>query len=242
MIKVIKLNDNDKNYMFDPKTNKVIEKYAPNSRFILKVQLDDGSELEVDSEQVHQNCGGQIYFIYADDKYIVDDGYRNTLIRCGYIIADNYDKLYIHDRDIGLSVRSKLLEDINLAVLDIDFITKYKPIIKVNINRVIVKFTKSGYNFTVIFDTVNGLVSKNLHRKGSGRPFYPFRRDVDKYGSLYMSIFCEKKHKFANKDKEFIIAEDFISYFISIINRIGRFMYHYGPVYIHRRVIYVDGL
>ena len=120
MIKIIKI-DNKENYFINKITEDKIEKYdSDNENLVLVTRLEDGSRLNVESTQIHQQYGGSIYFDYLDDRYLIDDNYQDILIRAGYIVLNKYDKEQENDKEIGLEIRNNLIQRIKNATYKVD--------------------------------------------------------------------------------------------------------------------------
>ena len=88
MVKTVRLNKKE-NYLID-KNGNILEKYDPNIPSDLIIKLDD-SMLKVDSSNIKVEYGGQIVVQYNGDKFIIDDGYQNVLVKAGYIVYKDYD-------------------------------------------------------------------------------------------------------------------------------------------------------
>lgn len=237
MIKIIKLNRGT-NYLIDKNTNEIIEKYDPeNTDIVLVVRLEDGSVLNVDSSQIHQQVGGSIYFDYFEDRYLIDDDYQDLLIRSGYIVIDDYDKKFEMDREKGIELRKNIIEKIkgkcNNDPIDYDV-----PLdINHGINETKIEFEKGGFRYTVYINTINNIVTKNQTRKMNQLPFYPFDKNMDKYGTLYLSMFCQKLEPVDSPNSRFEIAEDFISKLIKSLSEIDN-QVHYVPLMIKKRIVH----
>ena len=98
MNKIIKI-DGINNFFLDI-DNKCILKYDKKIVESLSLKLEDGSLLTVDKDRIKFE-NGQVVFEFNNDKYIVDDGYQDLLIRAGYIVMDDYDVENIEDKDFG---------------------------------------------------------------------------------------------------------------------------------------------
>ena len=96
---------------------RLIKKYDPsNENLILVLKLEDGSILNVEASQIHEQYSGSIYFDYTDingtDRYFIDDDYQDWMIRCGYIVLDDYDIKKITDKNEGIKIRNELTSKI----------------------------------------------------------------------------------------------------------------------------------
>ena len=245
MIKIIKM-DNKQNYFIDKNTHEKIEKYDPDIESLaLVTRLEDGSRLNVESSQIHQQYGGSIYFDYLEDRYLIDDNYQDILIRAGYVVLNDYDRKQENNKSIGLEIRNLLMQKIKNATYKIDTSDYDEYVTKLpNINEVKIVFEKEGYKFTIFFNTVNNIVNKNQQRKLNQLPFYPFSKDMDKYGTVYISIFCQKMEVGEFGNVKYEIAEKFISDFIRILSKEddSNDQFHYVPLMVKKRIINSEGL
>ena len=109
MVKTVRLNKKE-NYLID-KNGNILEKYDPNIPSDLIIKLDD-SMLKVDSSNIKVEYGGQIVVQYNGDKFIIDDGYQNVLVKAGYIVYKDYDVNNMFDHYEGKRLRMNILDDI----------------------------------------------------------------------------------------------------------------------------------
>lgn len=219
MIKVIK-TDNKNNFFYDKKTEEKLNKYDPdNTDIILRTELEDGSILEVDHSAISINNGSQLYFEYNNDKYIIDDGYQDLLVRAGYIILNDYNTRFIDEKDNGLVIRDKLrsfVTEIIEKMWDDKECLNYE--VSKNMQELVITFSRGSYDFTVNIDTVNNIVTKNQIRKENNLPFYPFLKNMDKYGTLYLSIFAKKNDDSDEITEKYESAERFILNLCNLLN------------------------
>ena len=115
MIKSIKTCVNGESFLFDKLTNTRIRKYDPyNENICLLAKMENCSILQVENKEIKFNYGGLISFDYKDDKYIIDDGYQDLLIRTGYLIMDNYDIEHVISKPLGIEMRSEFLDNVKV--------------------------------------------------------------------------------------------------------------------------------
>lgn len=252
MNKIIRLNKD--NYMIDKITNEIIKKYDPsNENLILVLKLEDGSTLNVEASQIHELYSGSIYFDYTDingtDRYFIDDDYQDWMIRCGYIVLDDYDIKKITDKNEGIKIRNELTSKIKeiSSLYDfwrIEFNSDSFDVSYPGMSQTKIQFQKEGYEFSVYFNTINNIVSKNQQRRMNGLPFFPFNKNMDKYGTIYISIFCRKISDIDFNFRRYNIADDFIRKFIkkltdeysySIIED-DNHQFHYVPLIIKKKI------
>lgn len=234
--KLIKL-DQKNNFLFNSKTDEFVDKYDhENPDLKLVIKLDDDSILTVNAEKIKIGYGNQIVVDYNDTRFIIDDGYQDILIKAGYIVYMNYDTENILDREVGIEVRddihSRVVDSITNVLLN-DLNVSYDTDNNSNDSTLI--FIKDNYQYTVVVDTINSIVSKNQERRDNSLPFYPFTKDMDKYGAMYISIFAKKIAKIENDvaNTKYKTADELIK---NIILKVGP-EYHYVNQRITKRLI-----
>lgn len=237
MIKIVRTGeDRSKDYMFDKTDYSLIKKYdKDNENLVLSVKMEDGSRISVKNDLIFRQYGGSLYFDYLGDRYLIDDGYQNVLIKCGYIVLDDYNTRYCKDKDEGGKMRDRLYTSIMKAIRTVlekylyvtGEIPEFETITVEGDNKF--AFKKGKYQFTIAINTVNGIVSKNQERKMNNLPFYPFDKTMDKYGTIYIAIFCKKLGD--SKVLKYKVAENFISDVIKELNDSNpKHEYHYASV------------
>lgn len=243
MAQIIKINNTNK--MINSVTNEVIKKYDPNNKdLVLIIEMPDGSELKVNNSQIRIQYGGQITFDYLDEKYIVDDGYRDVLCKAGYIIMDYYNTMHCNDCNDGLAIRNELMQHI-LDTLKVVLDSQKATIVDSNLNHIKLIFSNDAYNFTIGFDTINSIVTKNQERSKNNLPFYPFDKNMDKFGTAYFSFFAEKKEGADPQgNRKFEIAEAFFNKFILFLNEFDNTTHTYriNSLPIKKRVVNWEGI
>ena len=237
MTKTIKL-DNEKNYLMDRNTGDLISKFDKSNKDLqLVIQLDD-SRLVVDNDSIAVEYGDQIVVRYNDDLFIIDDGYQPTLIKAGYIVYKNYDQENILNREEGSAKLNEIMALTNDKVIytmdevenewnsvDDDKYHEYS-------------FAHDGFEYHIKLNTVTSIVTKNQLRKDNSLPFYPFDKCMDKYGTIYISIFAQKVSDTTDMAKKYDVANDFIK---TLLINMGS-DYHFIPQIIKRRIIMAKGL
>lgn len=242
MTKIIKV-DGKKHYFVDDISASIIEKkrkFDPSLSFV--TELDDGSVLNVKSDRIIHQYGGQVYFHYCGDKYIIDDGFQDVLIRAGYFVLGEFDHVQIHDREEGVELRKQIFSDVKNICYSNDMYAKYHDVDVYSLSSldIVIKFEREGFRFTINITSVNNIVNKNQTRKMNGLPFYPFDKKIDRYGSMFVSIFSERVNMDSNDSKRgYDIADEFNNWFCTKLNNYSeRSDYHYIPLFIKRRVIH----
>ena len=237
MVKTIKLDKN--NYFYDTLRDRVVKKYDPNNEDLqLVLQLENGSKLIVDNSMIKQEYGGQIIVQHNDDKYIINDGFMCELIKAGYIVYKNYDVDRIRTKTIGIETREKLIKAVRKVICNLGEDDKYSNY-SMSGNETKLSFETRDFSYIFVIDTVNNLVNKNQQRKANSLAFYPFNKDMDKYGTLYLCVFAQKKtdHGHPVQDK-YKVSDQFIEH---IINELG-IDYHFIGQNTKSRLIYCKGI
>ena len=227
-----------------------INKYEPWDTNLSLHFEDDNYKMEISHEDLHVDNSGNIYFETDDSKYIIDDGYRNILVRCGYLVKDHFDKVFVQNNDEGLEVSNYISKDIesyinNIIVkmecgewLDdnISTIVDYGDI-NVNIlsNTTGITFVRNEYLYMIKFCCVENLVDINQARKVNIQPFYPFDKNMDKFGTVFVCIYAQRLSDIALEKTKYDDADDILTDMVSFFNK--RTSYHYKPMYIKKRII-----
>ena len=95
---------------------------------------------------------------------------------------------------------------------------------------------KSGDDIDIRINTVEEVVEMNHKRKDNDLPFYPFNKDMDKYGTVYVSVFYKKKSPTGSYPKE--IVDTLIK---NVMVKFGA-DYHYTSVRVRSSVIKWSGI
>ena len=257
MVKTVRLGDS-LNYFFDTKKNEVVSRYEPdNKNLVLVVKMDDGSVLNIEQREIHQEYGGVLYFDYLSDRYMIDDGYQDALVRCGYLVYGNYDERSFPDsaKDEGLEMRTAVMREVGKAIYE--FATFYPYDAKIILDSpteyiMEIHNPVDKYKLTVRLSTVNSIVAKNQQRKINQLPYYPFNKKMDKYATVYLSIFGQRTAEDTESSEQ--IAQDMLNIYkgaentitrlVDIINSkvIGSNPFHYVSNVIKKRIINWKGL
>jgi len=225
---------------FTNSNGEVIKKYDPSEKdlqfhYCNKILREKDT---IPAENIHMQFGGAISFIKNNEKFIIDDGYRDVLCACGYLVKDDYDTKRVTDKDLGILIRSNIHADI-MSSFDT------KSIIYSSSSRITLKGESNCYMYTINFSTTSDIVHRNEQRKENNLPVYPFDKNMDKYGTWYVSIFGEKKLDAIDTKN---IKESDIKTIIKMIidnlyaNSQSHGCYTYRPLVIKRRIINWEGL
>ena len=68
--------------------------------------------------------------------------------------------------------------------------------------------------------------------------FYPFDKSMDKYGTIYVSVFAQKNFKVVNDPDKYTLPESAIK---DLVFRLGK-DYHFTSLPVKNRIIYWPGL
>lgn len=231
MIKTVR-TDGRFNYFYNKSTGEIIDRYDPSNNRIELLLTFENSELRVSNDNIIQDFTGQVMVQYNNDRYIIDDGYQNHLIKAGYIIYKNYDKEKCSISE-GPSVRSDIIENIRKTLENM-----YSPMLGYFISGTETEFKilDNSYKYNIRITSVDQLVNKNHQRRDNNLTYYPFDKNMDKFGTLYLTIFAQKIDD-KNSDK-FRVPDDFLMNFIKELG----VDYHYTSLPIKGRVLYSESV
>ena len=94
------------------------------------------------------------------------------------------------------------------------------------------------YTATVNADIISGIVIKNKRRKDNSLPFYAFDKQVDKYGSVYISIFIKRNVKDVDEVPPIVKANEINK---EILDYMG-IDYHFNSQIVKKSVLYYKDL
>lgn len=247
MNKVIKI-DMKNNYFINKDTGQMEDMYKQSDNLMLVAKLEDGSVLQLENKNISRMYGGQLGFKLDNDEngYIVEDGHQNLMIRSGYIVLNNYDKEMIEDKDKGYRLRTLLMEYIKDRIINVkESFGITEPVIYNDNLTLMLTFEMSGYRYIVSVQTINSIVNKNIQRKLNRLPYYPFIKGFDKYGTMYLTIFCQKLEGEPDPQvNKYNITETFI---IRLIDKLNKFAnpgesYRFERIINKKRIIYYEGI
>lgn len=169
-------------YFYSNDTNEKSDKFieSPNLKLyyngdIIDVNLDSRTNVIVG-----KNNNGT--------TYVVDDGYRNVLLRAGYIVYKNYDEIQVVDKNDGPKIKDELIDTLYQAINN--SYPNYIDSIDDLFNGY--EIEKEGYKFSIFLYHNVDIVKKNQERKINGLQFYPFDKRMDNYGTLYIMIYAQR--------------------------------------------------
>ena len=94
------------------------------------------------------------------------------------------------------------------------------------------------FKYMIKFNTVNFIVNKNHIRKDNDLPFYPFTKSMDRYGTIYVSVFAQKNFKVVNDPDKYSLPDAAIK---ELVFKLGK-DYHFTSLPIKNRIIFWAGL
>ena len=160
--------DGSKSEIYDPEVN---------SCFMLK----NGRlpKIKIMMDEISIQPGGQITFKYNNDKYIVDDGYRNRMIMAGYLkLNTDLDPIDNTDLKVALMEAFSTLRFSNMVVSS-NIIT-------------IDNHISSGYDIHLEIEPINKMVDRNIMRSELNLPMFPTARGYNKHTALYFRVYAKK--------------------------------------------------
>lgn len=189
MVKTIKV-DGSSNYFIDNRSESIMlnREFDPKKEYM---------DLVIDQQRIsHKDIvvefGGQIVVQQGRDKLIIDDGFRDVLVKAGYIVYKNYDEIMLEDGNTGAQIRDQVIEDCREAIKKL--FKNDKSYNSITHGRDTVALIREGaFRYSIYVDTINTIVNKNRNRKDNNLSFYPFSKGMDKYGTLYVAIFAKRK-------------------------------------------------
>lgn len=69
-----------------------VDRYDPEDEDINFYYENEDSNYKIDNSDISIDNSGNIFFTLGDEKFIIDDGFRKTLVRAGYFYIDGYNK------------------------------------------------------------------------------------------------------------------------------------------------------
>ena len=108
MIKTIRI-DGSANYFIDNRSESIMlnREFDPKKEY-MDLVID---QQRISHEDIVVEFGGQIVVQQGKDKLIIDDGFRDVLVKAGYIVYKNYDEIMLEDANTGAQIRDQVIED-----------------------------------------------------------------------------------------------------------------------------------
>ena len=186
---ILKTSNLDYSYFYDEITGEKYNRFVSSPKLYFYYGLNGQDKVLLD---VYLDTKSNI--ITGKDEYgtnhMIDDGYRNCMIRAGYIVYRNYDEIKISDRNEG-----KRIHDLLRSIIYKALTNNYPEIIRnVDSTNLSDKYLLSDDNYKYTISIYNNIdiVKKNEERKINGLQFYAFDKRMDNYGTQYITIHCQK--------------------------------------------------
>lgn len=240
--KVIHL-DNKNNFFRNKESKDSIKGVLINDSSELVIK-EKRRELIVDANKVLTNVCGQPYFDYNGTRYIIDDGNQNYLIRAGYFVINNFDKIrYSGGTSKGIRFKNNVIKELYDNILDYSNEFEFYNI-KYDQHYVSMMYKTDRFIYTISVDDIESLVRKNNIRKDKELPFYPFKKEMDNYMTFYISIFCQELQSSKIIDK-YDIADNIVNYLKELMMSLiykpqGIEELKFTPVIIKRRILFFN--
>ena len=209
-----------------------LEKYDPDNPDLYFIYEEDNKQITVKSNKIHLDASGMITFSNGDIKYIIDDGYRDMLVKVGYIVADNYDEEYLDDIILAEELQdhirrqySRALEyverfyDDGQRILDDQGVPKSKTdVYRISRTDHAFSITLRGWKENIVACPISKVIEVNVDRKNNNQPYYPYDKDINKYGALFLAVYAEKQKEGADCYTRHKIPEGIIKNILKSMN------------------------
>jgi hypothetical protein len=211
----------------------VINKYDEFNDNLSLVFEDDNKQMIIPAEDISLDQSGNIFFEIDDTKYIIDDGYRNILVKAGYIIAEGYDKEKFTNEITGsedlisriridfsnaLEKVEALYEDGQMVMDEDGNLRTKKDLYEISRTDHSFSITTRGWKENLVGCTISKMISINMDRKMNEQSYYPYDKDIDKYSALFIAVYGEKQKEDAESAARFKIPEGIIHKILKIMN------------------------
>ena len=215
------MHTSDEVYFVDRKGER-LSMYKNKCRVFFKGQIYD---------DVVMTYGGQILLTVGNEKYILNDGFRDELIKAGYVVLNDYDRRkFDGSPKDGDALNKRILVQMQ------DCLAMYNQ--PDNDNPLESWIESPYYHYTIKVDSVEDIVKYNHIRKDNDLTYYPFDRSMDKYGTVYMSVFAVKRVSGEADENKYGYADKLIN---DILKDLGP-EYHFISCPIKGTVIHWDNI
>lgn len=243
MVKLIKLDPSSESYIYSKSKNtKVLMLDYNNNDLVLHIN-DNGVIIECEMDKVYKQYSGMYYIANGNDKILIDDGYYDTLCRAGYIVLGDYDKITLTKED-GPEVMKKIQDDISEGIIRMVDNGLPEGIYLNESTDTSIIVESEYYTYSLYADPILTIVTENQKRKLNDLPFYPYTKEIDKYGSLYIRAYVKLRSNCNEKDildkgiSKYTEVDDLIKNLIVSVNGLdGKNDYHYEPLTIKKMII-----
>lgn len=179
------------NNFFINEDGSISMQYDPYFNTCFMMYCGEGPKIKISMDKISIQNGGQIVFKFDNQKYIIDDGYRNRLIMAGYLDLPNIEEPE-KDRD-----KQKLRN----AIIDL-FKSRGIGDMEFTPNSVYVKSLTQGYEISLEIETLNKMIERNIKRTELSLPMYPTERGYSKVTSLYFRLYAKRCDAKSSKNYE----------------------------------------
>ena len=243
MVKLIKLDPSSESYIYSKSKNEKVLMLDYNNNDLMLHINDNGVIIECEMDKVYKQYNGMYYIAGKNDKILIDDGYYDTLCRAGYIVLGDYDKITLTKED-GPEVMKKITDDVSYGIIKmVDNGLPEGMYLKESTDNSIT-IESEYYVFSIFVDPILNIVTENQKRKLNDLPFYPYAKEFDKYGSLYIRAYVQLLSKRNEKDildkgiSKYTVVDELIKNLILSVNSLDvKNDYHYEPLTIKKMII-----
>lgn len=232
--------------------NNIVPKYDEFNDDLSLVFEDEDKQMIVPADQIDLDQCGNIFFELDDTKYIIDDGYRNMLVKAGYIIADEYDKDKFNDitgtEDLLGIIRTdfcnalesieKYYDDGQLVLGDDGQMKTKKDLYDISRSDHSFSITTRGWKENLVACPISKVIDVNIERKINSQSYYPYDNTIDKYSALFIAVYGEKQREDAESSARFKIPESIIRQILKVMNENQKEInYIFKCIEVRRKVI-----
>ena len=211
----------------------IINKYDEFNDDLSLLFEDNNKQMIIPAEDIYLDQSGNICFEIQDTKYIIDDGYRNMLVKAGYIIAEGYDKEKLENditgsEDLLVKIRTDFCnalekierhyEDGQMVLDENGTMKTKKELYAISRSDHSFSITTRGWKENLVGCPISKMISINMDRKMNKQSYYPYDKDIDKYSALFIAVYGEKQKEDAESSARFKIPEGIIRQILKIMN------------------------
>ena len=245
MIKIIKLDQSLDSYIYRKSTGNKESKLDYNDNdLVIHINAKDLGEFEIEAKDICKQYNGLYYYNFNQEiKLLLDDGYYDTLSRCGYLIFDRYDINEEHSKEECLQILKKIQSDVSDSI--INFTDKYLPedMYIVNSTDSSISIEDDMYIYSISLQSVSDIITENQTRKLNDLPFIPYQKTADKYSEMYLKAFIKLKSTVKDEKEELLdkgiskytICDELLKNFIIAMNEMDE--YHFEPMVLKKMII-----
>ena len=250
MVKIVKLNPYTTNRVYKKSTNESVNKITNDPDICIEFEYTNNNKevkkFTTGMENVSKQYNGLYYVFIGTDKYLLDDGYYNSLVKAGYIVLNDYNTLRLNT-DEGEKVVEAFRHDIKIGIMMLaDECEESEDFTVNNFDDSSITVSTEYYKYKIILNPITDIINNNQVRKLNDLPFYPYIKDMDKYGSMYIRTYAQLNPKYTEtytkaegiskfSDIEILLRDLIIS--MNQANNNPKDNYHYEAVPIKKMII-----